>query len=80
MCFDLWHHFVTSISRFNLKQHQPISILRLPSLKVIVERAAEARENDHEAKIKKKNQDRSRSMEDLAGICAADLQIKPDSL
>ena len=46
----------------------------MPSLKVIVERAAEARENDHEAKIKKKNQDRSRSMEDLAGICAADLQ------
>lgn len=40
-------------------------------LAVIVERAAEARENDHEAKIKKKNQDRSRSMEDLASICAS---------
>lgn len=40
-------------------------------LAVIVERAAEARENDHEAKIKKKNQDRSRSMEDLATLCAS---------
>eukprot|EP00438_Fugacium_kawagutii_P017675 Skav211272 [mRNA] locus=scaffold2429:31143:33260:+ [translate_table: standard] len=40
-------------------------------LAVIVERASEARENDHEAKIKKKQQDRARSMEDLATICAS---------
>lgn len=31
---------------------------------VIVERAAEARENDQEAKLKKKQQDRAKSMED----------------
>ncbi|CAJ1362216.1 unnamed protein product [Effrenium voratum] len=38
---------------------------------VIVERAAEARENDHEAKIKKKQAERARSMEDLASLCAS---------
>ena len=31
---------------------------------VIVERAAEARENDQEAKLKKKQQDRAKSMEE----------------
>ncbi|CAJ1370896.1 unnamed protein product [Effrenium voratum] len=40
-------------------------------LAVIVERAAEARENDHEAKIKKKQAERARSMEDLASLCAS---------
>lgn len=31
---------------------------------MIVERAAEARENDQEAKLKKKQQDRAKSMEE----------------
>lgn len=39
-------------------------------LAVIVERAAEARENDQEAKLKKKQQDRAKSMEELALLCA----------
>ena len=33
-------------------------------LAVIVERAAEARNNDYEAKIKRKHEDRAKSMED----------------
>ena len=37
---------------------------------MIVERAAEARENDHEEKIKQKENQRARSMEDLARLCA----------
>lgn len=37
-----------------------------------MERAAEARENDHEAKIKQKQKDRSRSMEDLASFCVTE--------
>ena len=36
-----------------------------------MERAAEARENDHEAKIKRKQDERARSMEDLASLCAS---------
>ncbi|CAJ1457848.1 unnamed protein product [Effrenium voratum] len=40
-------------------------------LAVIVERAAEARENDHEAKIRKKDQERSKNMIDLAVLCAS---------
>ncbi|CAE7224153.1 Scn5a, partial [Symbiodinium pilosum] len=40
-------------------------------LAVIVERAAEARENDHEEKIKQKQNQRARSMEDLAKLCAS---------
>lgn len=40
-------------------------------LAVIVERAAEARENDYEAKIKRKQEDRAKSMEDLASLCAS---------
>ena len=40
-------------------------------LAVIVERATEARENDHEQKIKKKEEERSKSMVDLAKLCAS---------
>ena len=37
---------------------------------VIVERAAEARENDHAKKVQQKEAERSRSMEDLVLLCA----------
>lgn len=40
-----------------------------------MERAAEARENDHEAKIKQKQKDRSRSMEDLASFCVTERKV-----
>lgn len=39
-------------------------------LAVIVERATEARDNDHEQRIKKKETERSKSMVDLAILCA----------
>jgi len=39
-------------------------------LAVIVERAAEARENDHAKKVQQKEAERSRSMEDLVLLCA----------
>lgn len=39
-------------------------------LAVIVERATEARDNDHEQRIKKKEAERSKSMVDLAVLCA----------
>ena len=39
-------------------------------LAVIVERASEARDNDHEQKIKKKEAERDKSMVDLAILCA----------
>ncbi|CAE7021858.1 scn4aa [Symbiodinium sp. CCMP2456] len=39
-------------------------------LAVIVERAAEARENDHAKKLQQKEAERSRSMEDLVLLCA----------
>eukprot|EP00438_Fugacium_kawagutii_P016788 Skav217466 [mRNA] locus=scaffold1405:113110:114759:- [translate_table: standard] len=39
-------------------------------LAVIVERATEARDNDHENRIKKKELERSKSMVDLAVLCA----------
>eukprot|EP00434_Breviolum_minutum_P017945 symbB.v1.2.015826.t1/scaffold1191.1/size132917/5 len=40
-------------------------------LAVIVERAAEARSNDQERKLKKKEEDRARNMVDLATLCAS---------
>lgn len=39
-------------------------------LAVIVERASEARDNDYEQKVKKKQEERSKSMFDLAKVCA----------
>lgn len=39
-------------------------------LAVIVERATEARDNDHDQRIKKKEAERSKSMVDLAVLCA----------
>ena len=39
-------------------------------LAVIVERASEARDNDHDQKVKKKQEERSKSMFDLAKVCA----------
>lgn len=46
--------------RLTLFRSLPVTVAR----EVIVERAAEARENDQEAKLKKKQQDRAKSMED----------------
>lgn len=40
-------------------------------LAVIVERAAEARSNDQDRKLKKKEEDRARNMVDLATLCAS---------
>jgi len=60
----------TSILLFSMLITISLGMLNL-ILAVIVERAAEARENDHEAKIKQKQKDRSRSMEDLASFCAS---------
>ncbi|CAE7748494.1 scn4aa [Symbiodinium sp. CCMP2456] len=39
-------------------------------LAVIVERASEARENDHDQKIKKKDEERAKNMVELAVLCA----------
>ncbi|CAE7741573.1 prodh, partial [Symbiodinium sp. CCMP2456] len=40
-------------------------------LAVIVERASEARANDQERKLKKKEQDRAKNMVELAKLCAS---------
>jgi len=59
----------TMIILFGMMMTITLGLLNL-ILAVIVERAAEARENDHEEKIKQKENQRARSMEDLARLCA----------
>ncbi|CAK9115483.1 Sodium channel protein type 4 subunit alpha A (Voltage-gated sodium channel subunit alpha Nav1.4a) [Durusdinium trenchii] len=61
---------LTAILLFSMLITISLGMLNL-ILAVIVERAAEARENDHEAKIKRKEEERAKSMEDLASLCAS---------